>query len=191
MSSLSAGMWLIAEVIGHRKGTFVLAKTEESDGLPDPFVLAVGSIRAVSVGKGFVITIGLAREQVQTLRAMCDEALAEGQSREQVLEDSEEALERLTKERDELVDAVIGGPVAGLIELAVRERDVELARLRPVYEAAKAWEDAQCDGKSATCLRTVDGHGVNCPTSTSLRALVSAIDAATAAISAAGEGRGK
>lgn len=83
MSALRMGMQTIAESIGRRKGTFVLAKTEASDGIPNPFVLAVGSIRSVSVNGGFLITIGLARDQVERLRAMCDEAL--GDDRAEVL----------------------------------------------------------------------------------------------------------
>lgn len=76
MSMLSEGLQAIADAIGRRKGTFVLAKTDAADGIPNQFVLAVGSIRAVSVNGGFLITIGLDREQVEKLRSMCDEALA-------------------------------------------------------------------------------------------------------------------
>lgn len=78
MSDLSAGLREIAESIKRGKGNFVLAKTDPSDKLTTkPFALAVGSIRAVSVSGGFTIMIGLKRDQVETLRAMCDEALAE------------------------------------------------------------------------------------------------------------------
>lgn len=77
MSVLSMGLREIAESIGRKKGTFVLAKTTSADGATKPFALAVGSINAVSVNGGFTIMLGLSRDQVEKLRAMCDEALGE------------------------------------------------------------------------------------------------------------------
>jgi len=67
----------IAASIGRGKGTFVLARTEPSDGASKPFNLAAGSINAVRVNGGFMVSIGLSRQQVEGLRAMCDEVLAE------------------------------------------------------------------------------------------------------------------
>lgn len=78
MSSLSAGLREIAESISRKKGNFVLAKTDPTDKLATkPYALAVGSIRVLSVNGGFTIMIGLRRDQVETLRDMCIEALAE------------------------------------------------------------------------------------------------------------------
>jgi hypothetical protein len=81
VSKLSAGLREIAESIKRGKGNFVLAKTDPLDKLATkPYALAVGSIRAVSVNGGFTIMIGLTRDQVEKLRAMCDEVLAENLS---------------------------------------------------------------------------------------------------------------
>ncbi len=77
MSDLREGLQAIAEALGRGKGTFVLARTVATDGISNPFVLAVGSIRSVRINKGFMITIGLSREQLEALRTMCDETLAE------------------------------------------------------------------------------------------------------------------
>lgn len=63
----------IRSSIGRGKGTFGLARTPAGQG--KPFSLAVGSIRAVQVDRGFIITLGLSREQVVVLRGMCDELL--------------------------------------------------------------------------------------------------------------------
>lgn len=79
-SKLTTGLHEIAESIGRGKGSFVLASTSPGEGVTKPFALAVGSIRALSVSGGFTIMIGLSRDQVEKLRAMCDEALAEGLS---------------------------------------------------------------------------------------------------------------
>ena len=76
-SKLSVGLREIAESIGRGKGSFVLAPAAPEDGVTKPFALAVGSIRALTLNGGFSIMIGLTREQVEKLRAMCDEALAE------------------------------------------------------------------------------------------------------------------
>lgn len=76
-SKLSKGLREIAESIDRGKGSFVLAPTTPGDGVTNPFALAVGSIRALSLNGGFTIMIGLTREQVEKLRAMCDEVLVE------------------------------------------------------------------------------------------------------------------
>ena len=81
MSKLSAGLREIAESIKRGKGNFVLAKTDPSDKLATkPYALAVGSVRAISINDGFAIMLGLDRGQVEKLRAMCDEMLAEDPS---------------------------------------------------------------------------------------------------------------
>jgi hypothetical protein len=81
VSALSAGLREIAESIGRKKGSFVLAKTDPTDkNATKPYALAVGSIRALSVNGGFTIMIGLSRDQVEKLRAMCDEVLIEDAS---------------------------------------------------------------------------------------------------------------
>jgi len=81
VSALAAGLREIADSISRGKGNFVLAKTDPSDKLATkPYALAVGSIRALTVSGGFTIMIGLRREQVEALRAMCDAALAEDAS---------------------------------------------------------------------------------------------------------------
>lgn len=79
MTSLAAGLREIASAIGRRKGTFVLAPTSPDDAVQNPFALAVGSWRAVQVDGGFIVTLGLSREQVEKLRTMCDEALTKSQ----------------------------------------------------------------------------------------------------------------
>jgi hypothetical protein len=85
-SKLTVGLREIAESIGRGKGSFVLAPAAPGDGvtkpfaLAEPFALAVGSIRTLTVNGGFTIMIGLTRDQVGKLRTMCDEALAEGAS---------------------------------------------------------------------------------------------------------------
>ncbi len=59
--------------IGRGKGTFGLAPAPPGQG--KPYSLAVGSIRAVQIDRGFMIMLGLSRDQVVKLRAMCDELL--------------------------------------------------------------------------------------------------------------------
>ena len=78
MSKLSDGLKEIATSITRRKGNFVLARSPKGES--KPYSLAVGSSRAVQVNGGLMIMIGLSRDQVEKLRAMCDEALAEGSS---------------------------------------------------------------------------------------------------------------
>jgi hypothetical protein len=70
----------IRSSISRGKGTFGLAQTPAGQG--KPFSLAVGSIRAVQVDRGFMIVLGLSRDQVVTLREMCDELLSAGSSPE-------------------------------------------------------------------------------------------------------------
>lgn len=65
----------IRSSISRGKGTFVMASSPPGQG--KPFNLSVGSIRAVQVPGGFVISLGLSRDQVARLREMCDELLAE------------------------------------------------------------------------------------------------------------------
>jgi hypothetical protein len=66
----------IRSSISRGKGTFGLARTPAGQG--KPFSLAVGSIRAVQIDRGFMIVLGLSRDQVVKLRAMCDELLVAG-----------------------------------------------------------------------------------------------------------------
>lgn len=75
--SMREAVTAIAASIGRGKGTFALARAVPSDGISKPFVLATGSINATRVNGGFMVTIGLSREQVEVLRTMCDDALAE------------------------------------------------------------------------------------------------------------------
>jgi len=65
----------IRSSIGRGKGTFAVSRMPAGQG--KPFSLSVGSIRVVRVDGGFVISLGLSRDQVAKLRAMCDEMLAE------------------------------------------------------------------------------------------------------------------
>lgn len=65
----------IRSSISRGKGTFGLAHGPPGQG--KPYSLAVGSIRAVQVDGGFTIMLGLSRDQVVKLRAMCDELLTE------------------------------------------------------------------------------------------------------------------
>lgn len=67
---------MVAASIERGKGTFVLARTVPSDGASKPFALAAGSVNAIRINNGFMVSIGLSRDQVAALRAMCDEALA-------------------------------------------------------------------------------------------------------------------
>jgi hypothetical protein len=64
----------IRSSISRGKGTFGLAPTPLGQG--KPYSLAVGSIRTVQVDRGFIITLGLSRDQVVKLREMCDEVLS-------------------------------------------------------------------------------------------------------------------
>ncbi len=75
MSALSAGLRAIVEALERGEGSFVLERAAPSDGMTQPFALAVGSIRGVHVDGGLLLTLGLSREQVERLREMCDEAL--------------------------------------------------------------------------------------------------------------------
>lgn len=65
----------IRSSIGRGKGTFGLAESPPDRG--KPYSLVVGSIRTVQVDGGFIISLGLSRSQVVTLREMCDELLGE------------------------------------------------------------------------------------------------------------------
>jgi len=65
----------IRGAISRGKGTFGLAPTPPGQG--KPYSLAAGSIRAVQVEGGFIVVLGLERDQVVRLRAMCDDLLAE------------------------------------------------------------------------------------------------------------------
>jgi hypothetical protein len=64
----------IRSSISRGKGT--VAVTQSPPGQGKPFNLSVGSIRAIQVPNGFIISLGLSRDQVVALRAMCDELLA-------------------------------------------------------------------------------------------------------------------
>lgn len=72
--TLQDALLKIASSISRGKGTF--AVTRSPSGQAKPYSLAVGSIRTVQVDGGFIITLGLSRDQVVTLREMCDEVLA-------------------------------------------------------------------------------------------------------------------
>ena len=76
MTTMQDGLLQIRAAIGRGKGTFVLTRSPPGQG--KPFSLAAGSIRAVQVEGGFIVVLGLTRDQVAMLREMCDELLAEG-----------------------------------------------------------------------------------------------------------------
>jgi hypothetical protein len=61
--------------ISRGKGTFTLARMPAGQG--KPFNLSAGSIRAIQVPGGFIVSLGLSRDQVVALRSMCDELLSE------------------------------------------------------------------------------------------------------------------
>lgn len=63
----------ICASIRRGKGTFAVTPSPLEQ--VKPFSLTVGSIRAVQVPDGFIITLGLSRDQVEKLREMCDELL--------------------------------------------------------------------------------------------------------------------
>lgn len=64
----------IRSSISRGKGTFAVTRSPPGQG--KPFNLTTGSIRAIQVPGGFIISLGLSRGQVAALRAMCDELLA-------------------------------------------------------------------------------------------------------------------
>lgn len=68
----------IRSSISRGKGTFTL--THAPAGQAKPFNLSAGSIRAIQVPGGFVVSLGLSRDQVAWLRDRCDELLAEASS---------------------------------------------------------------------------------------------------------------
>lgn len=74
MRTLQDALNQINSSISRGKGTFAVIPSPS--GQSKPFSLAVGSIRAVQVPGGFIITLGLTRDQVATFREMCDELLA-------------------------------------------------------------------------------------------------------------------
>jgi hypothetical protein len=65
----------IRSSISRGKGTFAVTPSRPGPGQGKPYSLAVGSIRAVQLPGGFMIVLGLRRDQVEKLRAMCDELL--------------------------------------------------------------------------------------------------------------------
>jgi hypothetical protein len=65
----------IRDSIGRGKGTFTL--THAPAGQAKPFNLSAGSIRAIQVSGGFIVSLGLSRDQVATLRDICDALLAD------------------------------------------------------------------------------------------------------------------
>jgi len=83
MTTMKEALDEIRAAISRGKGTFAL--TPGLVGQGKPFSLVVGSIRAVcatqegiravQIPGGFIITLGLARDQVKALRAMCDDLL--------------------------------------------------------------------------------------------------------------------
>lgn len=73
---LQEGLTAIADAISRKKGTFILAPSPPGES--SPFMLAVGSWRVVRTKGGFIVTLGLKREQVLRLREMCDEILRDG-----------------------------------------------------------------------------------------------------------------
>jgi len=71
----------IRSSIRRGKGTFGLASSPPDRG--KPYTLVTGSIRTVQIDGGFIISLGLSRDQVVKLREQCDELLrgdAEGLS---------------------------------------------------------------------------------------------------------------
>ena len=74
MTDLKGGLVRIATTINRGKGGFTLG-TEEGKAS-----LAVGAPTAVKVNGtngGFIVMLGLSREQVEELREMCNETLKE------------------------------------------------------------------------------------------------------------------
>lgn len=61
--------------ISRGKGTFALTRMPAGQG--KPFNLSAGSIRAIQVPGGFIVSFGLSRDQVAGLRDICDELLSE------------------------------------------------------------------------------------------------------------------
>lgn len=72
--TLQEALTEVTGVVRWKKGTFALAET----GAPGhaPFTLVAGATRAVQVENGLLVTLGLRRDQIEILRAMCDELLA-------------------------------------------------------------------------------------------------------------------
>lgn len=68
---MDEGLKTIYQSIQRQKGSFELVQA------PDGFALATGSHRAVKVEGGFIVCIKLPREQVEYLKAQCEEALAQ------------------------------------------------------------------------------------------------------------------
>jgi hypothetical protein len=75
MMTMQEALSEIRSSISCGKGTFAVTPSPLGQG--KPYSLAVGSVRAVQINGGFIISLGLSRDQVAKLRAMCDELLAE------------------------------------------------------------------------------------------------------------------
>lgn len=75
--SLANVMEDIVDSISRKKGSFGVADNPDPKlaGSQAPFALAVGSWRTVNVNGGFVVVLGLTREQLTKLRNSCDELL--------------------------------------------------------------------------------------------------------------------
>lgn len=79
--SMREALAAIADAFTRGKGTFALARLDvlerEVQKNPKPFALCAGATKAVQTKTGVIVTLSLDREQVEKLRAMCDDALKE------------------------------------------------------------------------------------------------------------------
>lgn len=71
MTDLAASLQRIASAIGRGKGGFTLGTVSGKASL------ALGAPTAVKLDGGFVVMLGLSREQVEELRELCNETLKE------------------------------------------------------------------------------------------------------------------
>lgn len=72
MKALEEGMRDIAAAIKRNNGQFVVAPTPSTPLSKKSFTLAVGARNAVTINGGFIVVLGLSREQLVELRATCD-----------------------------------------------------------------------------------------------------------------------
>lgn len=63
--------------IARQKGSFAVTKSPTNAPTAKPFTLTAGSWRAVLVAGGYMVSLGLSREQLAMLRDECDALLRE------------------------------------------------------------------------------------------------------------------
>jgi hypothetical protein len=84
LGSLREALIVCVDSLSRGKGTYVLARlTDQERAMPenrgrDRFSLCTSAAKASRIPDGVIITLAMSREQVEQLRAMCDEALKEG-----------------------------------------------------------------------------------------------------------------